>query len=236
METNNGERYERQCILSEIGPEGQDKLRKAKVLLVGVGGLGSPISLYLTGAGIGTLGLIDDDIISTSNLQRQILYTEEEVGLSKVRQAKKKLQALNSDVCIEAYPFKLTPENADELIETYDIIVDGCDNFTTRYLINDTCLKKNKIYVYGAIRAFDGQVSVFNYPGSHSTYRSIYPNEEEILNMPHPPKGVIGITPGIIGCVEATEVIKIICNFGEILSDNLWTINLKNMQTEIISL
>ena len=236
METNYRERYARQCMLPEIGQEGQIKLKQAKVLLVGVGGLGSPISLYLTGAGVGTLGLIDDDIVSITNLQRQILYTEKEIGLSKVQQAQKKLEALNPDVSIKIYPFKLTSENAEELVGAYDIIVDGCDNFFTRYLINDTCLKKDKIYVYGAIRAFEGQVSVFNYPGSHSNYQSLYPDKEEILNMPLPPKGVMGITPGIVGCVEATETIKIICGFGEILSDKLWTINLKNMHTEIISL
>lgn len=236
METSNLERYERQCMLPEIGPEGQAKLKQAKVLLVGVGGLGSPISLYLTGAGIGTLGLVDDDVVGISNLQRQILYTEGEVGLSKAVQAQKRLQSLNPEVRINAYTLRLGPDNAEKLVDSYDIIVDGCDNFVTRYLINDICLKKNKIYVYGAIRAFDGQVSVFNYPGSHSNYRSIFPNEEEILSMPHPPKGVMGITPGIVGCIEASEVIKIICGFGEILSDKLWTIDLKSMQTEIISL
>lgn len=230
------ERYARQCILPEIGEEGQAKLKQAKVLLVGVGGLGSPIALYLTGAGVGTLGLIDDDKVSISNLQRQILYNEAEVGFSKAEQAHERLQALNSEIQIESYPFRLTPDNAEEIIGAYDMVVDGCDNFSTRYLINDTCLKMNKIYVYGAIRAFDGQVSVFNYPGGHSNYRSLFPDEEEILTMPHPPKGVIGVTPGIVGCVEATEVIKIIVGFGEILSDKLWTIDLKSMRTEIISL
>lgn len=230
------ERYARQCILPEIGVEGQAKLKQAKVLLVGVGGLGSPIALYLTGAGVGTLGLIDDDKVSISNLQRQILYNEAEVGSSKAEQAHERLQALNSEIQIESYPFRLTPDNAEEIIGAYDMVVDGCDNFSTRYLINDTCLKMNKIYVYGAIRAFDGQVSVFNYPGGRSNYRSLFPDEEEILTMPHPPKGVIGVTPGIVGCVEATEVIKIIVGFGEILSDKLWTIDLKSMRTEIISL
>ncbi len=230
------ERYERQLILPEIGLEGQEKLKKAKVLLVGVGGLGSPIALYLTGAGVGTIGLVDDDVVSASNLQRQILYNESEVGQFKVYCAKQRLKALNPEVQINTYPFRFVHDIAEELISDYDIVVDGCDNFATRYLINDICVRLNKIYVYGAIRAFSGQVSVFNYPGGHTTYRTLFPEEEEMLSMPHPPKGVMGITPGITGCVEATEVIKIICGFGEVLSDKLWTIDLKTMRTEIISL
>lgn len=154
------ERYNRQIILPELGEKGQQRLQQAKVLIVGVGGLGSPVALYLTGAGVGTIGLIDDDVVSVSNLQRQVLYSEAEVGMPKAIQAKKRLEALNHDVQINAYPTRLTKENADEIIRTYDIIIDGCDNFATRYLINDICVKWGKVYVYGAIRAFEGQVSV----------------------------------------------------------------------------
>ena len=152
------ERYNRQIILPELGEKGQQRLQQAKVLIVGVGGLGSPVALYLTGAGVGTIGLIDDDVVSVSNLQRQVLYSEAEVGMPKAIQAKKRLEALNHDVQINAYPTRLTKENADEIIRTYDIIIDGCDNFATRYLINDICVKWGKVYVYGAIRAFEGQV------------------------------------------------------------------------------
>ena len=229
------ERYNRQIILPELGKEGQQRLQHAKVLIVGVGGLGSPAALYLAGAGVGTIGLADDDVVSISNLQRQVLYNESEIGRSKAFQAKKHLEVLNSEIEIKAYPFRLTEENAEELIGQYDIVVDGCDNFATRYLINDTCVKLEKIYVYGAIRAFDGQVSVFNYRGGPD-YRHFFPDEEEMFSMPHPPKGVLGVTPGIIGCVEAAEVLKIISGYGEVLSGKLWMIDLKTMQTNLISL
>lgn len=229
------ERYNRQMILPEIGEEGQNKLSKAKVLIVGVGGLGSPIALYLAGAGVGCIGLIDDDVVSVSNLQRQVLYTEEEVGLPKAVQAKKRLEALNRDIKVEAYNMRLTDGNADDIISGYDIVVDGCDNFQTRYLINDTCRKLGKVYVYGAIRAFDGQVSVFNYNGGPD-YRTLFSDEEEMKLMPAPPKGVIGATPGLIGCVEAGEVLKIIVGYGEVLSGKLWYIDLKTMRANTILL
>lgn len=229
------ERYNRQIILPELGEEGQRRLQRARVLIVGVGGLGSPIALYLTGAGVGTIGLVDDDLVSISNLQRQVLYSEAEIGLPKVIQAKMRLERLNSDVKINTYHARLTKSNAEEIISEYDIIVDGCDNFATRYLINDTCVRSGKVYVYGAIRAFDGQVSVFNYQGGPD-YRHFFPDEEEMLSMPHPPKGVLGVTPGIVGCAEATEVLKIIGGYGDVLSGKLWVIDLKTMQTHIISL
>ena len=229
------ERYNRQIILPELGEAGQQRLQCAKVLIVGVGGLGSPIALYLTGAGVGTIGLVDDDVVSISNLQRQVLYSEPEVGMPKALQAKRRLEALNSEVQIKAYPLRLTKENAQEIISQYDIIVDGCDNFATRYLINDTCVSTGKVYVYGAIRAFDGQVSVFNYRGG-ADYRHFFPDEEEMLSMPHPPKGVLGVTPGMVGCAEAAEVLKIIGGYGEVLSGKLWMIDLRTMETTIISL
>lgn len=229
------ERYNRQLILPEIGEEGQARLKQARVLIVGVGGLGSPIALYLTGAGVGNIGLVDDDVVSETNLQRQVIYREDEVGLSKALQAQKHLQALNSEVNIEAYPVHLTYENAESIIAQYDIVVDGCDNFATRYLINDTCVRLNKVYVYGAIRAFDGQVSVFNYRGG-KTYRDLFPDEAEMLSMPHPLKGVMGFTPGLIGSAEANEVVKIICGYGEVLSGKLWHIDLKTLETYTFSL
>lgn len=231
----NGERYHRQIILPELGEEGQQRLHSAKVLIVGVGGLGSPIALYLAGAGVGTIGLMDDDAVSISNLQRQVLYEEADVNLPKALRAKIRLEALNSDIRINAYPTRLTRENAADTIGNYDIVVDGCDNFATRYLINDTCLRLGKVYVYGAIRAFDGQVSVFNYKGGPD-YRHFFPDEEEMLTMPPPPKGVLGVTPGIVGCVEAAEVLKIISGYGEVLSGKLWVIDVKTLQTHLISL
>lgn len=156
-------RYDRQMILPEIGEDGQQKLKQAKVLIVGVGGLGSPIALYLTGAGVGCIGLVDDDVVSISNLQRQVLYSEKELGKPKAICAAERLSALNSEITIRTYPTRLTEENAQEIISQYDIVVDGCDNFSTRYLINDICAEMGKVYVYGAICGFEGQVSVFHY-------------------------------------------------------------------------
>lgn len=231
------ERYNRQLLLPEIGEEGQQRLSHARVLIVGVGGLGSPIALYLAGAGVGTIGLVDDDTVNESNLQRQVLYAENETGQSKALCAKRRLEALNSTVRIKAYSVRLTPENAREIISDYDIVVDGCDNFATRYLIDDTCALLNKVYVYGAIRAFEGQVSVFlpNREGG-KRYRDLYPDEEEMCSLPPLPKGVMGVTPGLVGCAEANEVIKIICGYGASLAGKLWQIDLKTMETYTILL
>ncbi|MCD8164973.1 MAG: HesA/MoeB/ThiF family protein [Bacteroides sp.] len=228
------ERYARQLILPEIGEAGQEKLRKAKVLIVGAGGLGSPIALYLCGAGVGTLGIIDDDTVSISNLQRQILYTEAEQGLPKSQCAVQRLRQLNSETGLHHYPFRLTADNAEEMIRQYDIVVDGCDNYTTRYIINDVCEKLQKPYIYGAISGFSGQVSVFHYQGGPS-YRDLYPDEKELSQI-SPFKGVIGITPGITGSIQALEVIKIITGCGEVLSGKLWTINLLTLENHIILL
>ena len=216
-------RYDRQMILPEIGEDGQQKLKQAKVLIVGVGGLGSPIALYLTGAGVGCIGLVDDDVVSISNLQRQVLYSEKELGKPKAICAAERLSALNSEITIRTYPTRLTEENAQEIISQYDIVVDGCDNFSTRYLINDIC-------------GFEGQVSVFHYGEEKKSYRDLYPDEEEMRRMPPPSKGVMGITPAVTGSIEATEVLKIICSFGEVLSGKLWTIDLRTLQSNKFSL
>lgn len=229
-------RYDRQIMLSEIGEAGQRKLKKAKVLIVGVGGLGSPIALYLAGAGVGCIGLIDDDCVSISNLQRQVLYSEKELGKSKAICAAERLTALNSEITVNVYPTRLTKENAKEIIGKYDIVVDGCDNFSTRYLIDEVCAEEPKPYVYGAIGGFEGQVSVFHYGEKQKTYRDLYPDEDEMKRMPSPAKGVMGVTPAVVGSIEATEVLKIICGFGEVLSGKLWTIDLQTLQSNKISL
>lgn len=230
------ERYSRQIMLPEIGEEGQARLSAAKVLIVGVGGLGSPIALYLAGAGVGTLGLVDYDVVSLSNLQRQVLYTEEEVGDLKAVCASMRLAALNREIVINTYPSRLTAQNAHELIGQYDIVVDGCDNFATRYVIDDVCVALGKPYVYGAISGFEGQVSVFHYGDVKKSYRDLYPEEEEMLHMPLPFKGVTGVTPAVVGSIEATEVLKIICSFGEVLAGKLWTIDVRTLQSNIFSL
>lgn len=223
------ERYQRQIALSEIGRDGQEKLAQARVLVVGVGGLGSPVSLYLAAAGVGSLGLIDDDVVSISNLQRQILYTESEVGQAKVTLAAQKLSALNSSIHIEAMQGRLSRDTAEEIIGQYDIVVDGTDNYETRVIIDETCVKLNKIYVYGAIEGFVGQVSVF----SPATIRYADLYEAPTKQVPPP---VIGMTPGIVGSVLAHEVVKIICDYGDVLYNTLWTIDLRTMQTNLIAL
>ena len=229
-------RYDRQTILPEIGEEGQKKLLDAKVLIVGVGGLGSPIALYLAGAGVGCIGLVDDDVVSISNLQRQVLYSEKELGKSKAICAAERLSALNSEIKVQPYSTRLTGDNAVDIIGEYDMVVDGCDNFATRYLINDICIQQGKPYIYGAICGFEGQVSVFNFGKRKKSYRDLYPDEEEMKRMPPPPKGVMGITPAVVGSIEATEVLKVIGGFGDVLAGELWTIDLRTLQSNKFSL
>lgn len=229
-------RYTRQTALREIGEAGQEKLNNARILIVGVGGLGSPIALYLAAAGVGTLGLIDDDVVSISNLQRQILYAEAEVGQLKVHCAAKKLKALNSSIVVQPHPFRLDKDNAGDVIRMYDIVVDGCDNFATRYLLSDACAALGKPYVYGAIQGFEGQVSVFCHGGHAKTYRDLYPYEEGTRHTPLPDSSVIGVTPAIVGSAEANEVLKLICGYGEVLAGKLWTIDLRTMQSFLVSL
>lgn len=233
--TFNMDRYNRHHILKEIGIEGQESLKKSSVLIVGVGGLGSPIALYLVAAGVGRVGLIDDDNVSLSNLQRQVIYSESEVGQSKVECAKRRLNALNSETIIDTYNSRLSSDNADNIVCNYDIVIDGCDNYETRYLINDTCVKLGKPYIYGAIGEFSGQVSVFNYMGG-KTYRDLYPDEEQLCSMPRATIGVIGSIPGLIGTIQATEAIKIITNCGVILSNKLYIIDMLRMNNHIISI
>lgn len=229
-------RYDRQMILPEIGEEGQKKLLDAKVLIVGVGGLGSPIALYLAGAGVGCIGLVDDDVVSISNLQRQVLYSEKELGKSKAVCAAERLSAFNSEIKVQPYSTRLTEDNARDIIREYDMVVDGCDNFATRYLINDICIEQGKPYIYGAICGFEGQVSVFNFGNRKKSYRNLYPDEEEMKRMPPPPKGVMGITPAVVGSIEATEVLKVIGGFGDVLAGELWTIDLRTLQSNKFSL
>lgn len=221
--------------MPEIGETGQEKLQNASVLLVGVGGLGSAIGLYLAAAGIGRLGIIDPDVVSLSNLQRQVLYTQEEIGLSKTACAKRRLQALNPELQVDEYPFRFDAENAGKIAAQYDMIVDGCDNFSTRFLMNDTCVELNKPYIYGSINQFHGQVSVFNYLNG-PTYRDLFPDEQSLITASVETTGVAGTVPGIIGCMQATEVIKIITGAGEVLSGKLFIMNMLTMQTQILKI
>jgi len=232
------ERYSRQTMLEELGEEGQQKLSSTKVLLVGVGGLGSPIATYLTAAGIGTLGIADADLVSLSNLQRQTLYKESEVGLPKTSCAASRLHELNSEVKIIPYEGFITKDNATDILKGYDIIVDGCDNFATRFILNDTCLDLGKPYVYGSIQGLNGQVSVFCTPdknGHIHSYRDLY-DENELTSMTPPSKAVLGVTPAIVGSVEATQALELAGGFGEPLIGKLWSIDLRSMNSFLIDL
>lgn len=218
-------RYHRQMILPELGLGGQEKLKKAKVLVVGAGGLGSPILFYLAASGIGTLGLVEDDEVDLSNLQRQILYTEKDIGRSKVLQAQKLLESLNSHSEIIAHETRLQHGNVLNILSAYDLIIDATDNFSTRYLINDACVVLNKPFIGAAIFRFEGQLAVFHHQGS-ACYRCLYPAPPPKNLVPNCAEGgVIGVLPGIIGCLQANEAIKLLVNAGELLTNQLLVID-----------
>ncbi|TAJ88783.1 molybdopterin-synthase adenylyltransferase MoeB [bacterium] len=229
-------RYSRHFLLPEVGEEGQAKLLNAKVLMVGAGGLGSPSAYYLAAAGVGTLGIIDNDVVDLSNLQRQILHTNDRIGMAKTESAKLTIQALNPDVRVIPYQQKLTSQNIMEVIKDYDIVVDGCDNFPTRYLVNDACVLAKKPNVHGSIFQFEGQASVF-YPGKGPCYRCLYPE-------PPPPDmapscqeaGVLGVLPGLIGVIQALETIKLILGKGETLVGKLLCFNTLTMEITTLNL
>ena len=234
LTTEELERYNRQMLIPEFGLAGQEKLKNARILVIGCGGLGSPILLYLTAAGVGTIGIIENDNVDISNLQRQILYTTSAVGQTKIRETVKRLSALNPLVTFNQYPTRLSAENALEIIKDYDIIIDGTDNFPTRYLVNDVCVMLNKPFVYGAIHRFEGQVAVFNHQNS-ATYRDLFPTPPPPEQAPNCAEaGVLGVLPGIIGSMQALEAIKVITNIGEPLSGKLLVLDTLSMQSRII--
>ncbi|AMW85132.1 Sulfur carrier protein adenylyltransferase ThiF [Pseudomonas yamanorum] len=215
------QRYVRHITLPGVGREGQLNLKKAKVLIVGTGGLGSPISLYLAAAGIGTLGLVDFDVVESSNLQRQIVHGNSTLGLPKVESAKQRLQDLNSHIQINTYDTAFNTDNALELVGAYDLVIDGTDNFETRYLVNDACVQLGKPLVYGAIYRFDGQISVLNYKGG-PCYRCLFPQAPPAELAPNcSAGGVIGVLPGVVGMIQATEAIKLLIGIGDPLSGRL---------------
>jgi adenylyltransferase/sulfurtransferase len=224
-------RYSRHIVLDEIGQAGQEKISKAKVLVVGAGGLGCPALQYLTAAGIGTIGIVDFDSVEESNLHRQILFGTSSIGINKAIAAKNRLEDLNPTIHIRAYAEKLTPKNAIELFEGYDIIVDGTDNFAARYLINDASILTNKPVVYGAIYKFEGQVSVFNYQNGPN-YRCLFATAPKQGSVPNCSEiGVLGVLPGIIGTLQANEVLKIVLGFDNVLSGKLFCFNARTSET-----
>ncbi len=214
-------RYSRHLLLPEVGVAGQLKVKQASILLIGVGGLGSPLALYLTAAGIGRLGLVDMDVVDTSNLQRQVLYSSEVVGQPKLQAARERLVKLNPFVQIETYETRLCAENALEILSSYDIIIDGTDNFQTRYLTNDACVLLHKPTIYGSIFRFEGQVTLFALPDG-PCYRCLYPEPPPPGLMPSCAEGgVLGVLPGVIGLLQATEALKLVLGTGEPLTGRL---------------
>lgn len=214
-------RYVRHITLPDVGRGGQLRLKNARVLIIGTGGLGSPVSLYLAAAGVGTLGLVDFDRVESSNLQRQVVHGTSTLGLAKVESARRRLEDLNPGIRIDAHDCALTPDNALELVGDYDLVVDGTDNFATRYLLNDACVLLGRPLVYGALHRFDGQMSLFNHQDG-PCYRCLYPKSPPAELAPNcNAGGVIGVLPGVVGLVQATEAIKLILGIGEPLVGRL---------------
>ena len=235
------ERYSRHLIIPEFNIEGQRKLKAAKVLVVGTGGLGAPLIQYLSAAGVGTIGIVDFDVVDDSNLQRQVLFSTADVGRPKVEVAKERIEAQNPFIQIKTYNTRLTSENALEIIRDYDVVADGTDNFPTRYLVNDACVLLDKVNVYASIFRFDGQVSVFNYLQEDETRG---PNYRDLFPSPPPPGlvpscaegGVIGVLPGIIGSLQANEVLKVITGIGDPLSGRMFIFDALSFETRTLNL
>jgi molybdopterin/thiamine biosynthesis adenylyltransferase/rhodanese-related sulfurtransferase len=235
------ERYQRQIILPKFGETGQRKLLKAKVLVIGAGGLGCPALQYLVAAGVGTIGIVDDDVVALNNLHRQILYSVNDIGLSKAEIAAKVLRELNPEITIISYNERLTTQNALSIIDEFEIVIDGTDNFSTRYMINDACVLLGKPIVYGAISQYEGQIAVFNLLKNINdesvNYRDIFPyppKEDEVFSCAE--AGVLGVLPGIIGIMMANETIKLITRIGEPIANQLFTYNALSNQVYLFTL
>ncbi len=221
-------KYQKHIMLPEIGEKGQQKIKNSKVLVIGVGGIGAPLLQYLCAMGIGTIGIVEHDLVSEDNLQRQILYGDKDVGKLKSIISKQNLENKNSFVDLKIINLKFSKQNAFTIVKDYDIVVDATDNFSTRYLINDVCLIKNKILVYGSIYKFEGQVSVFNYRGGPSL-RCIFPEIPENKSIVNPDSvGVSGVLSGMVGIIMTNEIVKIITGYGEILTGKLLIYDLRN--------
>lgn len=233
------QRYSRHLVLRDFGVERQMKLRNAKILVVGAGGLGCPALLYLAAAGVGTIGIIDSDNLEVSNLQRQVLYTVDDLGQNKARAAANRLRRMNPHVEFVVYEERLTSSNAREIVGSFDLVIDGTDNFPTRYLINDACVLLNRPFVYGSILEFEGQASVFNVRKSDGTfsanYRDLFPEPPAPDTVPNCEQaGVLGVLPGLIGCIQAGEAIKIVADLGEPLIDRLLIVDSATMEHTMI--
>ena len=239
LSTGELQRYSRHLVLKDFGMESQLKLRNAKVLVVGAGGLGCPALLYLTAAGVGTIGVIDSDNLEISNLQRQILYTMADIGSNKAEAAVNRLRQLNPFTTLRRFPVRLTSANALEIIAEFDVVIDGTDNFPTRYLINDACVLLDKPFVYSSILQYEGQAAVFNYRDASgqisANYRDIFPEPPTADTVPNCEEaGVLGVLPGMLGCIQANEVLKIITGLGEPLANRLLILDSATMEQMVI--
>jgi adenylyltransferase/sulfurtransferase len=229
-------RYERHLSLPGFGPAAQERLKASSVLVIGAGGLGCPALLYLAAAGVGRIAIVDADSVAASNLQRQVLYTGADIGANKAETAATRLRALNPFVRVEAHPIRFNRSNALELVRSCDLVVDGSDNFATRYLVNDACAIAGRPFIYGAIQGFEGQVSVFNWNGG-PTYRCLFPEPPEPGTAPSCAEaGVLGAVTGLIGTAQACEAIKVLAGIGQPLSGRLLVWNALTMATSIIGL
>ena len=236
MELNKDEkeRYQRHLILPGFGENAQLKLKSSSVLVIGAGGLGCPVLTYLTASGFGKIGIVDDDVVNLSNLHRQTLFSAEDVGKPKVATAVECLRKNNPFVKFKEFNFRLTRENALEVINEFDFVIDGTDNFSTRYLVNDACVLLNKPLISGSIYTFEGQVSVFNYKNG-PTYRCLFPEAPAPEDMPNCSEiGVLGILPGVVGSIMATEAVKVATGLGEVLSGKLLTYDALNMNFHVL--
>ncbi len=225
------DRYSRHIIMEEIGPEGQQALLDARVLVIGAGGLGSPVIQYLAAAGVGTIGIADDDVVERSNLQRQVVHTDADVGRPKVDSAAEFVAAQNPDVTVERHPIRIDADVIGELLEEYDFVVDGSDNFATRYLVNDACTLAGIPFSHGAIYKFEGQVTTITNDGP--CYRCIFPEAPPAGTVPDcATTGVLGVLPGTIGCIQATETVKWIVGIGDLLTGRLLVYDAMDMRFE----
>ena len=233
-------RYNRHIIIGDFGIAAQEKLKKSKVLVVGAGGLGSPLLLYLAAAGVGHIGIVECDVVEDSNLHRQVLYSVDDIGLSKAESAKKRLESLNPYITITTYNTQLTSQNALEFVNEYDVVADGTDNFPTRYLVNDACVLSGKTNVYASIYQFEGQVTVFNQliNGERGpNYRDLYPIPPEPGQVSNCAEaGVLGVLPGIIGSLQALEVIKVITGIGETLSGRFFVFDALSFESRTFNI
>jgi len=230
------DRYSRHIIMDDIGPEGQKRLLNAEVLCIGAGGLGSPILQYLAAAGVGTIGIADDDVVERSNLQRQVVHADADIGRPKVDSARAFIGRQNPDIDVRTHETRVTPDNIESLLADYDIVVDGSDNFATRYLVNDACTLAGVPFAHGAILRFEGQVTTFEANPGGPCYRCLFPEAPEPGTVPDcATAGVLGVLPGTVGCIQATEAMKLVLEYGETLDGRMIFYDAADMTFEEIA-